>query len=218
MTLINMPEQTLDARAAHIESLFPTHLITHQWGDADGLNASLCNFAKSEMAKTSGMCQTTTNVGGWHSEKSLSASPNLAVQTLLRRFEALVGEATARIATPTQASRLETDIDMWCNVNREHHYNEPHVHRDCTWVGVYYADVPANPGIDPRAGALEVFDPRPAAMLVPMPGAEFDLTRLITPKAGLMVLFPSFLTHMVHPFPTQGQRVSFASNIKARLG
>ena len=217
MTLHDIPEQALDARTARLDALFPTHMLSHLWPDVAALNARLCAFARAEMARTEGLCDTTTNVGGWHSPKSLGSATDPDIQAVLRRFAALVREATARIASPEKAGRLVTEIDMWCNVNRAHHYNEPHIHRDCTWVGVYYADVPAEPGADPRAGALEVFDPRPASLLVATPGLEFDLTRLITPEPGLMVIFPSWLTHMVHPFAGAGARVSFASNIKARL-
>ncbi|SNR75171.1 TIGR02466 family protein [Puniceibacterium sediminis] len=217
MTVLEQEKTVLDASSARMETIFPTYLVTHHWPNVDGLDARLCAYAKAEMARTDGLCSTTTNVGGWHSPKSLGTSSNPDIQALLRRFESLVFETTARTASPDNAKRLETRIDMWCNVNGIQDYNEPHIHRDCTWVGVYYAEVPEDTGPDPRAGALEVFDPRPAAALVPTPGMEFDLTRLVVPQPGLMVLFPSWLTHMVHPFRTQGRRISFASNIKARL-
>ena len=36
---------------------------------------------------------------------------------------------------------------------------------------------------------------------------------LITPIPGLMVLFPSWLNHLVHPFFGAGERISIAFNI-----
>jgi hypothetical protein len=60
---------------------------------------------------------------------------------------------------------------------------------------------------------LELRDPRPAAAHVRLPGFLFGRAITVQPKAGLLVVFPAWLEHWVHPFYGRGQRISVAVNI-----
>ena len=43
-------------------------------------------------------------------------------------------------------------------------------------------------------------------------GSKLEERHLIDPTPGLMVLFPSWLQHFVHPFFGKGERISIAFN------
>jgi hypothetical protein len=46
-----------------------------------------------------------------------------------------------------------------------------------------------------------------------MPGAVGNESLLIRPQPGLMVVFPAWIEHWVHPFQGEGQRISIAINV-----
>jgi uncharacterized protein (TIGR02466 family) len=102
------------------------------------------------------------------------------------------------------------ELSAWANINRSGDYNVPHNHQ-CTWAIVYYVRVPPAQGPDRRAGALELLDPRPAAAMSPAPGQSQRY--FVQPRPGRMVLFPGWVSHMVHPFAGPGERISIACNV-----
>lgn len=51
--------------------------------------------------------------------------------------------------------------------------------------------------------------------MVGFPDSLFEVRYTIPTRAGLMVLFPSWLSHHVHPFVGKGERISIAFNILA---
>ncbi len=64
----------------------------------------------------------------------------------------------------------------------------------------------------PLSGLLEFLDPRPLVEMVLAPGHPFGRPLRIQPEAGLMVVFPSWLYHLVHPYTGDGARISIAFN------
>jgi uncharacterized protein (TIGR02466 family) len=110
---------------------------------------------------------------------------------------------------------------MWANVNRSGHGNEFHSHPGGYWSGVYYVD---DGGIadDPSLGGeLEFMDPRgPMAAIyaphlaVAMPGGlKAGANEPLIPKAGRLVMFPSWLLHQVRPYRGNAERISVAFNL-----
>jgi len=111
--------------------------------------------------------------------------------------------------------------NMWANVNRSGHGNEFHSHPGGYWSGVYYVD---DGGIaqDPSLGGeLEFMDPRgpmPAIyaphLAAAMPGGlKAGANEPIIPKAGRLVMFPSWLLHQVRPYRGNAERISVAFNL-----
>ena len=46
-----------------------------------------------------------------------------------------------------------------------------------------------------------------------LPGSALEGRMVIDPIPGLMVFFPSWLKHQVHPFRGSGERISISYNI-----
>ena len=100
---------------------------------------------------------------------------------------------------------------MWCNINRKGHWNMIHSHGHYDFSGVYYVKAPED------SGNFIVRDPRPAAisseyMIESFNGGE--VVR-IAPEVGKLIIFPSYLDHMVEPSKSDDERVSISFNIKA---
>ncbi len=199
----------MNVSTAEFETIFPTFLMRHDDDEATALNAELERLILDEAGAVEDP-GIFTNVGGWHSPKTYQSSEQEAVRTLMQRFLDLADEMMRRAGSTDHPG---FEIEAWANVNGEMHYNEMHCHRGCIWSGVYYVAVPDHCADEPLKGAIEFLDPRPAAILVGLPGAAFEVRKYIAPRAGRMLLFPSWLQHMVHPFRDPGRRISVACNL-----
>ena len=89
-----------------------------------------------------------------------------------------------------------------------------HNHPENHLSGVYYVDIGEPDPAHPMSGMFEFHDPRPAAAAMPLPGFDFGSKFLVRPTAGVMLVFPSWHLHMVHPFFGTGERISIAFNIQ----
>ena len=65
----------------------------------------------------------------------------------------------------------------------------------------------------PLNGRLELIDPRAGANMLIPENTKLQGRYLITATPGLMVVFPGWLHHLVHPFKGKGTRISIAFNI-----
>jgi uncharacterized protein (TIGR02466 family) len=104
-------------------------------------------------------------------------------------------------------------FDSWANVCRNGNYNVVHTHPNAMWSIVYYvASGEADQSL-PYSGLLELLDPRESANYIQVPNTVFDARMFIENHPGRMVVFPSWVKHMVHPFVGSGVRISIACNV-----
>jgi uncharacterized protein (TIGR02466 family) len=200
----DLPAGSLDEA---ITPLFATPLVVLDWPDSDTLNADL--LALVEAARRAAPSAEKSNVGGWHSPTDFILGPAPALGALRERVRAAMIALTRRfMATGDYRFKLEG----WANVLGPGHYNGPHNHPNATWSGVYY--LTDNPGGESvLAGKLEIFDPRPAAGMAYAADNVLQRRCLFSPRSGCMLVFPSWLQHMVHPHAGAGERQSIAFNV-----
>jgi uncharacterized protein (TIGR02466 family) len=156
------------------------------------------------------------NFGGWHSRSDLLDWPGEAVIRLrgwiteslqqMVQASAQLPESQARNAPP----RGSFHVSAWANVARRGNYHRMHNHPASAWSGCYY--VTGTGSDDPLAGVLEFYDPRSFTEMVEVPGSPYGQRMLIRPTPGLLVMFPSFLYHFVHPAAADTPRISIAFN------
>jgi uncharacterized protein (TIGR02466 family) len=102
----------------------------------------------------------------------------------------------------------------WLNLNKAGDFNILHSHPGCFVSATYYVKVPDGM----KGGEIYFRDPRgPAVAMYETPGIELPwigsgLGVPITPAAGKLLLFPSWLEHRVEPFEGTGERISIAFN------
>ena len=104
-------------------------------------------------------------------------------------------------------------FDSWANVCRNGNYNVVHSHPNAMYSIVYYVSSGAPDESIPYAGMLELLDPREATTYIQVPNTILDARMFITNRPGRMVVFPSWIKHMVHPFVGSGVRISIACNV-----
>jgi len=62
------------------------------------------------------------------------------------------------------------------------------------------------------SGVLEFLDPRAGVEAVTAPGDPYGEPVRIRPQAGLIVIFPSWLYHWVHPYAGHTPRIAVSFN------
>ena len=159
---------------------------------------------------------SVSNRGGWQSSPTLWDWDTTEIES----FKGWVHDSMLRMAALTTQESDLGNVDLeyvagaWANVNGHGSYNDGHVHPDCDWSCVYYAEIgELEPGWD-RNGKFELRDPRIMAQASKLTEYGFARSLLIDPEPGKIILFPAWMEHSVHPFYGSGQRISIAVNIK----
>lgn len=113
-------------------------------------------------------------------------------------------------------------LQGWANVNRFGDYHDPHNHPHSYLSGTYYVAVPEHPEplpgrSDRRPGAISFYDPRPQANMNAIRGdAQVDPEHTVRPRPGMLLLWPAFLHHFVHPNLAREPRLSISFNVVLR--
>ena len=152
-----------------------------------------------------------TNVKGWHSHTSMHELSEY------KKLVSLLYEAQQTIYDQEHLASEPIIGNMWANVNPPGGMNRAHMHPNSLWSGVYYIKAPKN------CGDLKIDDPRAAAsMCRPRMRERYNPpetapTRLwrethYKPKAGRLIMFPSWLVHCVDPNDSNDIRISVSFN------
>ncbi len=197
------------ARNSSRRLIFATPVIIDEFEGADAHNPGLEAAIVEQMKSDAGV--NLSNQGGWQSTHDLPRWGGDAVKAIVERAASLATENT--LTSRDQA--LRWSIDSWANVSESGASNRTHVHGGSYWSAVYYVRVD-----DGEGGELMLHDPRMPALRMHAPYLRFkdagpELMVNIKPKAGMMVLFPAWLSHSVQPWAGDGLRISVAMNIRA---
>ena len=196
----------------HLELQFATPIVAYPWPDSDALNDDLRTLILAVEKNKPGM--TKSNVAGWHSDADFFSWDAECVKALFERVRILALELTSTICRVDAGKATATlQGNAWANVVRSGNYHVVHNHTGSNWSGVYYVCT-GEPHPDTQvSGVLEFVDPRLGANLVPMPGEPFGRRLRIRPKPGLMLVFPSWLQHFVHPYVGTQERIAVSFNV-----
>ena len=134
------------------------------------------------------------------------------VSTLHQFLQEYLASLTPRPDHPySRAKPNKFRLDCWSTILNAEGYQLPHTHPSAWLSGVYYVQLP--PEIkstdETHAGWIEF-----GASGYGLPDHSGPL-RLITPKVGHMVLFPSYFLHRTVPFHSETPRISIAFDIVA---
>jgi uncharacterized protein (TIGR02466 family) len=152
-----------------------------------------------------------SNVGGWHSQTNfLKAVGEPYGSTLADMFMQGVAAALDALVEIGEVPPIHPLIECWANVNDRGDSNALHIHPGNPWSGVYYVATESD-----ARGEIYFMDPRVASLMSIHPLNPFNVTNpiTITPETGMMLVFPSFLYHGVHPYEGDSPRISVAFNL-----
>tara|TARA_R100001369_G_scaffold91160_3_gene131738 strand:+ start:1131 stop:1709 length:579 start_codon:yes stop_codon:yes gene_type:complete len=147
-----------------------------------------------------------TNYKGWHSTTDMGQKPEysqLVTELLKMQKEIYENENIDRHATLG---------NMWANINPPGGMNQPHIHPNALFSGVYYVKS------SPNCGRLKVMDPRPGIQFtMPVrkpgdPGKDMWRDVNIEPVVGRIIMFPAWLWHSVEENKSNDIRISVSFN------
>lgn len=197
-----------------ITDLFVTPLMRRNCPDAKALNKRLRKIVLDRERTTP--AHNRSNFGGWQSEHDLLDWPHPEMATLRDWIFEAVREMTGH-TFKDELLRVDGSLKVvaWANVLRRGNFNRIHNHPGFSWSGVYYVSLGGKPA-SAADGLIELVDPRGAANMIATPGQTFENRARIRPRAGEMILFPSFLQHYVNPYEGTDVRISIAFNVSMR--
>ena len=147
-----------------------------------------------------------TNYKGWHSTTDMANKPEyqqLVTELMRMQKEIYKNEHLDRYA------RLG---NMWANINPPGGMNQPHVHPNALFSGVYYVKS------QPKSGRLKIYDPRPCVQtMMPVrksgdPGRDMWRDASLEPVVGRIIMFPAWLWHSVEENMSDDIRISVSFN------
>ncbi|NCF26635.1 MAG: hypothetical protein GWP69_04605 [Gammaproteobacteria bacterium] len=114
---------------------------------------------------------------------------------------------------------IRWSLQAWANVNRFGDYHDYHNHPHAYLSGTYYVRVPAQfedleTRSDVRPGRLTLYDPRACANMTAIKGDPYiEPEYTVEPTSGMILLWPAFVNHFVHPNLSKQSRLSISFNV-----
>ena len=195
--------------------LWNTSLFVAQVND-ESLNTMLKNEIVSLSESQPSI--NKSNIGSWHSEYGLNKSENKEIQ---RIHSIVASQIKAVYLQGVNEEKLDDYVllcESWANINVRATFQNIHTHSGWAMSAVYYVKVPE---VEDKAqdGTIQ-FHNFSASQVNP----NFDLlssllgneTRRISPKTGMLIIFPSHMPHSVLPSFSDDERITIAFNFRYR--
>ncbi len=188
-----------------VRPLFPTLLYEAEIADGDMLAAlahSIHSLARDDRAGV-----------GWSRDKNYSGYTSYASLDDLPKRDPAFADLARRLAR--HAARFADDCgfalgrkprldSLWVNLLKAGGHHSGHIHPHSMISGTFYVEVPVS------SGAIRFEDPRlPLMMAAP---TREDSFVSIQPRAGLLLLWESWLRHEVVAGTGRGERLSISFN------
>ena len=190
---------------------YATPVLAWPWQDSQKLNDALATAILTEEKRSRSV--ENNIVGGWSSKKDLLRWKLDGMAEMGRRIQDLAGAATRATNTTKAQMSVRFRLEAWANVLRAGGYHNVHDHPNAVWSGVYYVRAAPFDTARPLAGVIEFLDPRQAADANSLPGSVLRERLRYAPVPGLMIVFPGWLRHLVHPVAGDGERISISFNV-----
>ena len=149
-----------------------------------------------------------SNIFGWH-------SPDLSLKDeKMQNFFQTISPMIKNVADDMRWDIKNFEVKIlscWSIINYKHAYNAAHIHANALISSAYYVEAPD------KCGDIIFDDPRPGATIKKGPYSsvsEWNQGNIrITPKPGLLIMFPSYLTHHVQPNMSEKERTIISFNL-----
>ena len=184
-----------------IEKFFPTLVYGKDVQlDNNKLAQDIINWSKQDKGVFK------TNHKGWHSTTDMHKKPE---------YSPLVTELFRMQKETYDHEHIDRNAflgNMWANINPPGGLNNPHLHPNSLFSGVYYVKS------QPKSGRLKIYDPRSTSqMVMPIrkpgnPGRDMWRDATLDPVIGRIIMFPSWLWHSVEENQSDDIRISVSFN------
>jgi uncharacterized protein (TIGR02466 family) len=197
-----------------IKTLFVTKLYRAALEDARALNADLLKSCRA-IAEDDAAGRAWSKEKGYKGYTSYASLDDLpkrdpSIAALKQVLDKQAAKFARELHLDLAGRKLKLD-SIWINVLEPGGAHSGHIHPHSVVSGTYYVDTPAG------ASALKLEDPRHAMMMAAPPrledAPEDERTFVyVTPKAGDVLMWESYLRHEVVANAARKSRVSISFN------
>ena len=210
-----------------VQWLWPTPIGVHHYPQAAEVNPLLVStFAQGRAVQER---QRGAEPGG----PFFASDDDLLHRVKLAQWQPLVAFIASSIGATVQAANHEawvgqvSDLQvglqgMWFQISRDGAFHDIHTHGNCSWSGVYIVQIDdeaariQHPVYGAANGVTRLYGPH----FQTLGGAFIDLGNAylqpphqdIAPRAGQLLLFPSWLAHKAMPYAGDCDRVIISFN------
>jgi uncharacterized protein (TIGR02466 family) len=193
-------------------ALFSTPVFRYDVEDQALLRA----LAEEALAESQAVPSLRASNGGatWHGPPDLARRTSgpwrSALEVILPRVRETLDTLADTQGLQTAGRRFDLGFQMWAMVARRGGYNTVHEHHGAGFSVALYADA----GDDPSesGGVIAFVDPRRVpSLLAGLP--LYPSTFAVRPKTGMLLVFPGWLQHFVHPYQGERPRVTLSANV-----
>jgi uncharacterized protein (TIGR02466 family) len=188
-----------------VRSLFPTLLYEAEAGDPALLAAlahSIRSLARDDRAGRQ-----------WSRDKGYAGYTSYASLNDLPKRDPALGDLARRLSRHAASFADECGFglgrrprldSLWVNLLKSGGQHSGHIHPHSVISGTFYVEVPAG------SGAIRFEDPRLPLMMAAPPRNQAFVT--VEPRAGLLLMWESWLRHEVLAGRGKGERLSISFN------
>ena len=186
---------------------FSTPVWINEINNSENINTELKNYIYKEKEKNPEGARKS-NVNGWHSDEFDLKNENLKnfISEISKNIESAIKDMNWDLET-----QIIKITSMWSIINNKDAFNEKHHHGNSALSAAYYVKAKQN------AGNIVFYDPRQANVFHHPTSKEVNSVNAqvqsVTPKAGTLVLFPSYLEHKVNPNLSNDERIVISFNV-----
>lgn len=212
-----MAETSKPSAKFELRTLFSTPVAVAILPDTGPLNRALhATFLTQEKSYPS---TKHSNLGGWQATGNIYEWGGEKIRNILAFARQFADKLTVnRQGQPALQNWL---INAWANVSRLGHGNEFHTHPSRVLSACYYIEDGGITDDSSAGGQFEMQDPRGVTPAMFQPNlalnvpndAAFGAREIISPTAGTMLTFPSWLSHAALPYTSGDVRISAAMNL-----
>lgn len=190
-------------------ALWPTVLLQRSLPGAAAANRELARLIRALDAERDDL--TTDYLGG-----NILTTDNPAIAWLRDCINKTVIDYLRELGMDYA---VDWTLQGWANINRRGDYHDLHNHPHAYLSGTYYVAMPERMETkrnrkDVRPGCITFYDPRGAANMTAIKGdPQIEAEYTVRPTPGLLLLWPAFVNHFVHPNLSQEERISISYNV-----
>jgi len=196
----------MNKRISDLSLIFSTPVWTSIAPNYTEINEKMFNYIKN-LQSLDPKGKIRSNLSGWHSQNFSLQDPD--PQFFIHQISSVLNELLIDMGWDLKKNELKI-TGMWSIINPINASNSRHIHSNNFISAAYYVKSPNN------SGDIVFYDPRSANVIQsPIINSQNKLnstTYSITPKEGLLVLFPSYLHHSVDMNKSDDERIVISFN------
>lgn len=209
----------------NLQFLWPTPLLRRSLEGHETVNAGLTELFLEHRTKHPGgsgnVYSSSDDLLQRYDHPALGALFGFVSESVFEIAQAM----NASIWQATGASALQMHIvGAWFQIQNNFGFHDIHNHGNCSWSGVYYVQI--DPVTEreqhPVLGALNGITRFYGHQLGLLGGAHMDMGNAylqqshvdVTPEAGTLIVFPSWLNHKAMPYDGARDRIIVSFNVQ----